>query len=180
MLPRVLLMTQLMLAPVPVLRDSGQLQIAAQLAQVPVTIAWALAWEETRTGAQGNRYLGPDTNTSHHHICRAVGRLQLNPCGNWRSVVHEARCTLRRVQQRYTDNVYCGLRYLRRLYEHTGSWLLSVRMYNGSGQEAEAFAFRVWRHIEEAAHTAPSVPAPTAPVPQEIPEALRATIIGPR
>lgn len=129
--------------------DAPQLAAHADSAGVSHALVWALAAAESGDGARGNAYVGQGQRDSAGKVvCREIGRMQLNPCGAWRRVVNNARCTLLRVRTSYDDNVHCALVYLTLLHRQSGSWLDAIRRYNGSGKQAEVYAFRVWREAE--------------------------------
>lgn len=134
-------------AQAPTLVDSTALAAYADSTGVPRYVLMAVAWEESRSGARGNRYVGPgvrqvDTTTgAERRVCRERGRMQHNPCFHWRQPP-VARCAWARVRDNYADNVWCAGLKLHMLYAQYGSWATAIERYNGRGPRARAYRER--------------------------------------
>ena len=119
--------------------DALQLAAHADSAGVPLPVALAVAWQESRSGAKGNAYRGREDER---------GRFQLHPRGSWRRTTYgDARCTLLRVTRSYDDNLHCGLRHLAALARNCGSWSCAIERYNGRGPRARAYRERALAYI---------------------------------
>lgn len=92
--------------------DAARLKAHADSAQVPVAVAWALAYQESRHN------LNPSLRGRHGEW----GRVQVMPA------TARAVCPTLDIRT-YDGNVACGLRYLRQRYEISGSWEAAVRAY---------------------------------------------------
>lgn len=129
--------------------DAHLITAYADSLNVPRPIAWAVAWEESRDGRKGNAYLGPGKlikvdSVTYRRVCREIGRFQINPC-TWKS--SDPRCTLQRIRDSLTDNIYCGVKHLAWLRQNYGSWSPAVRRFNGRGRKAEAYGKRVEHYV---------------------------------
>jgi len=86
---------------------------------------------ESGNGSKLNNYFGAKGER---------GRFQLLPSGRWNLVLNlSTRCTWFRVKFFYSDNIYCGLLYIKFLYEETHSWESTITQYNGSGPLANSY-----------------------------------------
>lgn len=135
--------------------DAARIVAVADSVRVPRVLLLAVAWEETRSGARGNVYIGDGiVDSLGHRICRERGRMQLNPCFPL-TYLDANRCAVARVRLSYEDNVWCGALHLRDLYERTGGWTAAIARYNGSGAKAVAYQSRVLTTIGRYTLTVP-------------------------
>lgn len=115
--------------------DESLLNTYADSLNVPRPIVWAVAYMESRTGRQGNRVLGQGvlaySNGHLKRVCRDIGRMQVIPCGPVPKLFPN-RCSPALLRTSYADNVWCGVRFLRWLYDKYGTWEAAVWHYNGS------------------------------------------------
>lgn len=133
--------------------DTALLSKAADSANVPRVVMYAVAWQETRDGVRGNTPRGPGREQCDslgcRRVCREVGRMQVNPCIRF----DLPGCNDLR---NYEQNATCGAWILRYLYNKWGSWPLAIQRYNGSGPKAREYAIRAlayvgWVRLREAA-----------------------------
>lgn len=118
--------------------DRWYLESVAQEVGVPSKVMLAVAWQETRTGVKGNGYRGPGREQCDSigckRVCREVGRMQINPCINWRLPACKPKAILS-----YGGNVRCGAAILSNRFVVLGSWTEAIKHYNGSGPHAERY-----------------------------------------
>jgi hypothetical protein len=105
-----------LLAVLTGLPDAYHLARLAEAERVPRVVAWAVAWQESRTN------LDPRLRPAGCRNDCEVGRMQVKP-----STAKRVCPTLN--IWAYTGNVRCGLLYLRLLHRQTGSWELAIRAY---------------------------------------------------
>lgn len=133
--------------------DARRLRAHADSLHVPRTPVYGIAWQESRSGKKGNDVLGPgilvmrtdtvfrswsmdgklDSVRVRYRVertCREVGRMQLNPCIDWVQMLHDPRCSLKRIKESYDDNVHCGIENIRRCAKRV-SWTQMPSCYNG-------------------------------------------------
>lgn len=126
--------------------DSAPLRQAAESIGVPVAVAYAIAWQETRDGEKLNAYRGPGREQCDslgcRRVCREVGRMQINPCIVW----HVLACR-RDLLYVYETNIRCGLAILKAQRDGTSTWADAIRRYNGSGPLARKYASEVLSYI---------------------------------
>jgi len=139
--------------------DAELLKAHADSLRVPYRLVWGIAWMESRDGRKPNsKILGPGvlvqvkdttyrewrdfgkgqvlvhvtTVTRTKHVCREIGRMQLSPCTDWVKLLNDSRCTLKRITNSLSDNVHCGVKYLRTLKHKYGHWKDAPLHYNGA------------------------------------------------
>lgn len=124
--------------------DAGILHKAADGANVPRVVMYAVAWQETRDGQRGNAPRGPGREQCDslgcRRVCREVGRMQVNPCIRWGLAGCGWLVDL-------VQNTTCGAEILRYLYDKWGSWELAILHYNGSGPKAREYATRALAYV---------------------------------
>ena len=129
--------------------DREALAAHADSVGVPRAAAYALAWQETRTGRclpkcpRGQGIIVLDSTVFvvvdpkpgfiyfTHHICREVGRMQINPCS--RLEKKNPRCEFKRIRDNLDDNYACGLWYYSTLRKDGERKALS--RYNGGNPQ---------------------------------------------
>jgi len=129
-----LLLVQFALPP-----DSLALKRVGEAVGVPAAVMYAVAWQETRLNVnpaiRGPGRLECDSIGNCRRICREIGRLQINPCIQWR---HPA-CAVASLKI-YASNLRCGAAILRSARDGALSWADALRIYNGSGVHARIYA----------------------------------------
>lgn len=141
----------------PPLVDAYALAAHADSEGVPRAAAYALAWMESRDGSclprcprgVGVAVAKVDTtwmqtttplrlvwrvDTVRYHKCRAVGRMQINPCAGLDR--QNPRCAFKRVRDSAEDNYACGLWHFGQLRKRWGSDSLGFARYLGTGRDA--------------------------------------------
>jgi hypothetical protein len=137
--------------------DARRLRAHADSLHVPRSPVYGIAWQESRDGSKGNKVLGvgivkvtvdtvfrawgvdgklDSVKVVYHtkHICKEIGRMQLNPCVNWTQLLADQRCSLKRVTISYDDNVHCGILNIKRC-AHTQGWAKFASCYNGGNMK---------------------------------------------
>jgi len=109
---------------------NGLLENAAQKYGIPPDVLKSIAWQESRwnPGARG------DGGASY-------GMMQ---------IYTEAHpdYDAKRGQQDIAYNIDYGAKFLKSLYDQTGSWPKAVERYNGSGPMAQKYASSVMNHVQ--------------------------------
>lgn len=146
--------------------DENVLSLYADSLNVPREIVWTVAYLETRQGKQGNRSVGPGTIDTIFvgdtlkvvRKCREIGRMQIRPCGPVPKLFGP-RCSPASLRE-YRNNIYCGVLFLRFLYEKYGSWDVAVERYNGVSKRYHSAALEYLGslYLKELQHGAPQRP----------------------
>lgn len=118
--------------------DSSALRRAGAEFNVPASVMYAVAWQETRSNVNP-AVRGPGREQCDslgcRRVCREIGRGQVNPCIVWKHP--SCRRELLRV---YEHNIRCMAAILRAAHDGASTWQDAIRKYNGSGPRARQYA----------------------------------------
>lgn len=145
-------MIALLLLQFALLPDSLELRRVGADFGVPAVVMQAVAYQETRLNISPlTRGPGREQCDSLgcRRVCREIGRLQINPCIQWR---HPA-CALDSLRH-YASNLRCGAAILQDRFREFGNWSEAIRRYNGSGPRSrqymrEALSYIGWLRLQE-------------------------------
>lgn len=132
--------------------DAYTLAQVADSFQIPHSVFYGIAWQETRGGNFDYRFpRGPGILVNSKKICRETGRMQMSPCIDWAKMLNDPICTNKNLLAldkvfAYQVNLHCAAKHLAGLHT-TMPWTEAIRRYNGDGRLSYIYLGSVLAYI---------------------------------